>query len=167
MVFESLIVWAQQYIIEAGYFAVFAVSAVLTSTIFIGVPGGSYIVILFAIGLGLNPLLIGLLAGIGSATGELTGYMIGLGSEITIEKYEKKIPRIMKKLMKLFKNAGFWLVFLAALLPTPFDVIGILSGMSKYDLKKFYAATILGRIIRSLFVAYGGYLLFPQLMAYL
>jgi len=161
MVFESLLLWAQQYIIEAGYFAVFSASVVITSTIFIGIWGGTYAIILFAVGLGFNPLFVGLSAGLGSAIGELTGYMIGLGSEVSIEKYEKKIPRIIKKLMKLFKNIGFWVVFVAALLPFPFDVIGILSGMSQYNLKKFFIATLIGRIIRSVTFAYVGYSLFP------
>jgi len=161
MVFESLLLWAQHFITEAGYFAIFAASAVITSTIFIGIIGGTYAIILFAVGLGFNPLFVGLSAGLGSAIGELTGYMIGLGSEVSIEKYEKKIPRMIKKMMKLFKNIGFWVVFVAALLPVPFDVIGILSGMSRYNLKKFLIATILGRIIRSVAFAYVGYSLFP------
>lgn len=166
MVFESFLLWAQQYIAEAGYFAVFVATAVLNSTIFIGVPGGSYIIILFAISLGLHPLFVGILAGLGSASGELTGYMVGLGSTTAIEKYEKKTPRIIKKLMKLFKNIGFWLVFAAALLPVPFDVIGIASGFAQYNLKKFYVATILGRVIRSLAIAYGGYSIFPIIQTF-
>jgi len=161
MVFESLLLWAQQFITEASYFAVFAASAVINSTIFIGIIGGTYAIVLFAVGLGLNPLFVGLSAGLGSAIGELTGYMVGLGSEVSIEKYEKKIPRIIKKLMKLFTNVGFWVVFVAALLPLPFDVIGILGGMSKYDLKKFFIATVIGRIIRYVAFAYAGYSLFP------
>ncbi len=166
MVFESFLLWAQQYISEVGYFAVFAVSAVLTSTIFITVPGGSVFVILFAVSAGLSPLLVGIMAGLGSATGELTGYMVGFGSTAAIEKYEKRVPRIIKRMMGIFKNVGFWLIFLVALLPLPFDAIGFLSGMSQYNLKKFYAAVILGRTIRSLLIAYGGYSVFPAVKTF-
>lgn len=149
--------WVSEFIIETSYFAVFLISAAANSTIIVGIPGLTYFVIIFAIGIGLNPLLVGILAGMGSATGELVGYLAGLGGTTAIEKFEHKTPRIIKKLTRFFKNIGFLVILIAAMLPVPFDVIGVLSGAAKYDIKKFYFATIIGRIIRSLLIAYGGY----------
>lgn len=157
MVFESFPVWAYELIVQSSYFGVFLITAIANSTIFIGIAGLTYAVIILAVGLGLNPLLVGILAGLGSATGELIGYLVGFGGTVVIEKYERKTPRIVKKLMGFFKNIGFLLILIAAALPVPFDFIGILSGMSKYDIRKFYIATIIGRIIRSLLIAYGFY----------
>ncbi len=167
MVFNNFFEWAQQYVIEAQYFAVFAVNAVASSTIFIGIPGLSYFIILFSVSLGLHPLLIGILAGLGSATGELTGYMIGFGSTATIEKYEHKIPRILKRLMKLFKNVGFWLILIVSFIPgIPFDVVGILAGAAQYNLKRFYLATIIGKTLRSLIIAYAAYFAYSSVQSF-
>jgi membrane protein YqaA with SNARE-associated domain len=157
MVFESFVGHAQHFIIHFSYLGIFIISGLANATIFVGIPGLSYVIIIFAIGLGLNPLLVGIFAGVGSATGELTGYFLGLGGEVAIEKYKEKTPKLIKKMMDFFKNIGFLFVMIVAALPFPFDIIGIMSGIAKYDLKKFYLATIIGRVVRSLLIAYGIY----------
>ncbi len=41
-------------------------------------------------------------------------------------------------------------------MPFPFDVIGILCGLIKYDVKKFFAAVFIGRFALYLALAYAG-----------
>jgi membrane protein DedA with SNARE-associated domain len=162
MVFwEAFTLLAKELIIQFSYIAIFFVSMISTSTIFIPFP--IYIIIFFAAGLGLNPLLVGITAGIGSAFGELTGYLIGIGGDKVIEEKRRKEPRFIKFFTKLFKEFGFPIIFITAIIPFPFDVIGILAGMSEYDIKKFLVATSLGKIIKCLLIAYAGYIGIPYI----
>lgn len=126
-------------------------------------------VIFFAAGLGLNPFIVGVVAGIGSAVGELTGYLIGLGGRqvIEIKRMDKMIGKSVKFFTKLFKKHGFWVIIITGAIPFPFDIIGILSGMGRYDIKKFFIATSIGKTIKTLLIAYAGYLAIPFLQFYL
>ncbi len=141
---------------KGSYLAVFIVSFISTSSIIIPiVPFGSSFTIITAVGLGLNPFLVAITGGIGSAIGELFGYLVGIGGSAAIEKFEKKVPRFLKKLERFYSNVGFWTILVFSFLPFPFDIIGVLSGASKYNMKKFLVAVTIGRIIRSLLIAYG------------
>ena len=57
-----------------GYLGAFLISLITSATIILPVPG---IVLIAALGAVYNPVLIGLVAGTGSALGEITGYMAG------------------------------------------------------------------------------------------
>jgi membrane protein YqaA with SNARE-associated domain len=115
--------------------------------------------------IGLNPLVVGILAGVGSAVGDLTSYLVGFFGTAALQKYEKRTPNLILKLMRFFKNFGFWLILLFAFLPSPFDFIGVASGVAKYDIKKFLLALIIGRTARSILLAYGTYYLIPHLIS--
>src|SRR4030067_1315214 len=84
MFWSNFIAWAEKFIVEFSYFAIFLVSLIGTSTLFIPFPFDT-IVIFAASGLGLNPLLVGISAGIGAAIGELTGYFVGAGGRFVID----------------------------------------------------------------------------------
>jgi len=157
--YETFILWAKEFIINFSYLAVFLLSIIGTSTVFIPFP--IYIIIFFAAGLGMNPLLVGIVAGLGSAIGELTGYLIGIGGRRVIEGKKENPPKIVRMFTKLFKRFGFAVIALTSFLPFPFDFIGILSGVSNYDIKKFYVATALGKIAKCVLIAYAGYVGVP------
>ena len=135
-----------------GYFGIFLVSLIESSTIVF--PLG-FAVVIFASGAVLNPFLVGLSAGLGAAIGEFTGYAIGLGGRKVIEK---KWKNHIKKAEKLFqKYGGFLVIVLFAATPLPDDVVGILGGTLRYPLKKFFIASLIGKIILNLALAYGGF----------
>ncbi len=143
-------------IYQGSYFAIFIVSFIGSSSVIVPfLPFPSYLPIVAGIGVGLSPLLVGLTAATGSIFGDMIGYLVGMGGSATIEKFEKKTPRFIKKFEKLYSNVGFWAVLLFAFLPLPFDIIGILSGASKYNFRRFLLALTLGRITRTLLIAYG------------
>ncbi len=149
MPFETLLM-------QGSYFAVFIVSFIASSSILIPIlPIPSYVPIVIAISAGANPLLVGLLAGIGSVLGDLIGYLVGMGGSATIEKFEKKTPRFLKRFERFYSNIGFWAVLAFAFLPLPFDIIGVLSGASKYNFKRFLLALTIGRMTRTMIIAYG------------
>ena len=159
MVLEAIIAWAQQFVAQFSYLGVFLLSIASTSTIFFPLP--LYAVEFLIAGLGLNPLLLGISAGIGSGIGELTGYFVGVGGRQVLGP---KIHRELKKWMafkELFKKYGFFVIILTALLPFPFDIIGILSGVGNYDIKKFLLATIIGKTIKTTAIAYAGFIAIP------
>src|SRR3989338_6439968 len=113
---------------QGSYFAVFIASFVSSSSIFVPIlPFPSYAPVLVGVGIGLNPLLTGLSGGIGSVFGDLLSYLIGMGGSATIEKFEKKVPKFLKRFERFYSNIGFWVVLAFAFLPLPFDIVGILS----------------------------------------
>ena len=146
-----------------SYAGIFLASFLSTSTIFFPFP--LYLIIFFSASLGLNTLIVGLLSGLGSSLGELTGYFVGVGGGKLIENI--KPSKFVKRIVKYFDKYGFLVIFLAALLPFPFDIVGIMSGVAKYDIKKFLAATFLGKTIKSLLIAYAGYLVLPIVTSWL
>jgi membrane protein DedA with SNARE-associated domain len=67
------------YLVNAyGYLGVFIVELVSTSSIFIPIPG---YVATIAAGTVLNPFAVGVSAGFGAATGELTTYCLPFGDQ--------------------------------------------------------------------------------------
>lgn len=118
--------------------------------------------------MGLNPILVGIVSGLGSGFGELTGYLVGAGSRSLME--EKKVKKRWRKIEKLFKalfnSYGFLVIVIAAFLPFPFDFVGVLSGVGKYDIKKFILATSIGKVSKCLIIAYAGYFTLPYLWSW-
>ena len=70
---------------------------------------------------------------------------------------EKKISgKSYNKAKKYFERWGFASIVLFAITPLPMDVIGLIAGGFKYNIKKFFIATMLGKIPRCLIIAYAG-----------
>lgn len=153
---QNFFLFAQDWIVNFSYLGIFLVSLTGTSTILLPFP--IYLIIFFSEGLGLNPFLVGIIAGIGSALGEATGYALGYGGRKLLKKKYKKWFRIAEK---WFKKNGFVTIFIFALTPLPDDIVGIIGGMTKYEIKKFFLASALGKIILCLLIAYSGHLIVP------
>ncbi len=138
-----------------GYAGVFVVMLITSATVILPVPGLAVATIAGAFA---NPLMVGIVGGVGSALGEITGYMAGYGgSEIVDGKRQKQYDGIKNALMK--KNADLLLIFALSIIPNPFfDVAGIAAGAIKYPLWKFIVACALGKIIKIAIFAYLGYL---------
>ena len=137
-----------------GYFGVFLVSLIASAVMFI--PISSSVYSLFA-GSFLNPLFVGIAGGLGAAIGELTGYGLGFGSNITIKKSKKKWDKILDKTKPLFeKHGGFFIIILFGATPLPDYLAGIFCGAVKYDVKKFFIAMLIGKIFLNIVIAYTG-----------
>ena len=147
--FADRIVELQEY----GYVGVFIISMLSTATIFIPTPGWAAVI---ALGSVLNPYIVGIVAGLGSGIGELTGYMVGNGARILSKKE-------LKEQKELIKKYGSWVIFVLAFIPNPlFDAAGLVAGALKINMWKFLLATISGRIIRFILLAYLGAWTFAQ-----
>jgi len=152
MLFESFLVWSNNFIISFGYFGIFIVSIIGTATILFPFPVD---IIIFTSSGFFNPLLIGIIAGIGSAIGELTSYYIGrAGRKFVIIKIKE--GERFSKAEKLLNKYGFWTIPLFAFTPLPMDIIGLICGNIKYSVKKFFIGLLIGKIPRSLIFALAG-----------
>lgn len=135
-----------------GYLGIFLLSLISTSTLFLPFP--LYSIVTIASALGMHPFLVSIFSALGMTIGELTGYLVGVGGGSFIEKKHKSI---IKKFENFFKRFGILTISLFAFLPFPFDIIGIMAGMGKYDIKKFFLATFIGKFFKALLLSYTGY----------
>lgn len=143
-----------------GYVGVFVMSLVGSATIIFPVP---YFIVIFGLATTLNPVLLAVAAGVGSAIGEFTGFYLG--------HYSKKMLKSQKKWLSLtekwFKRNGFLtLVFLAAA-PLPTDIGGIVAGMANYGRWKFLCAMLIGKMVKFAVVVYAGYYSLSSIMQYI
>jgi len=102
-----------------------------------------------------DQLLVGTVAGIATAIGELTSYALGLGSQRLITRKIKE-GRRYREAVVFFRRWGFLAVIVFALTPLPMDLIGVIAGGLRYNIKKFFIATLIGKIPRNILVAYVG-----------
>jgi uncharacterized membrane protein YdjX (TVP38/TMEM64 family) len=135
-----------------GYLGVFLLGLFSSATIFIPTPA---FIIVFLLGATMNPVLLGFLAGLGSAIGEMSGYLIGRGGErVLLKKYDKKIKDIEKKFEKHGSSA---IIFIFSAGPLPFDLVGLFCGALKYPFRKFFIATLMGKLVKYWAIAFAGF----------
>ena len=99
-----------------------------------------------------NPIIVGVLSGIGASIGETTGYLAGYGGSALI-KENKNYMRV-EKWMSI---NGFATIFVLACIPNPiFDLTGLFAGATKYSFKKYFLAVVSGKIIRFIGISFLG-----------
>jgi membrane protein YqaA with SNARE-associated domain len=144
--------WLYAFAIQYGYLGVFLISLIGAMSIFVPIP---YTVVIFILG-GLSsfdPLWIAVAAGIGSAIGEFSGYLLGVGGRKVIgNKYKKR----MEFITKLFKKYGPVAIFVFALTPLPDDLLFIPLGVMRYSLLRAFIPALLGKFFSNLIIAYSG-----------
>lgn len=135
---------------EYGYPAVFLVGLVSNATLIFPVPG---LAVSSVLGSVFNPWIVGLVAGIGQALGELTGYLVGYSSQTWVDDH----PRY-RRMVAWMQEYGVFTVFLLALLPNPlFDVAGMVAGVLRFAVWKFLLSCALGKVIKNILFAVAGY----------
>jgi len=138
-----------------GYLGIFIASLIGSASIVFPVPT---FLIVIASGVLLNPLLVGIAAGFGGAIGEMTGYAAGLaGGKLALHEKEKwkKYFVIAEKWFQ--RHGGFLVIIIFAATPLPFDLVGLFCGIVKYNIKKFFLATLIGKLIANIALAYIGF----------
>lgn len=157
MQLQDIVNWMQTLATQYGYFGIFLIALIGASSIFIPIP---YTVVVFTLG-GLkaggvyvfDPVLIALAAGLGSAIGEFSAYVVGLGGRKAIgEKYKRKID----VLTRVFNRYGPVVIFIFALTPLPDDLIFIPLGIMRFSIIKAFIPALIGKISMNFIVAYGG-----------
>ena len=83
-----------------GYLGIYISSLISASSIFIPIPGIGAVCVGSLPSLGLNPLLIGLIAGLAESIGELTGYFTGRSFSGSFK--ENRLKDYLYKKMNIF-----------------------------------------------------------------
>ena len=144
-IFETLIT-------TYGYFGIFLINLISYATIIFPLPASVFV---FGAAAVLNPLIVGLSAALGSAIGEVSGYAVGLGGRKVIERKWKKQIDDVEKLFQ--KYGGFLIIIVFGATPLPDDIVGIFAGTVRYPFKKYFIATLIGKLILNLVLAYSGF----------
>lgn len=151
-VFQQLVEWMQQLAQTYGYLGIFTISLIGAVSIFFPIP---YTVVIFWLGStgNFDPFLIAITAGMGSALGELSGYLLGYYGRRVIKKERR---RKMEFMVKVFDRFGPVAIFLFALTPLPDDLLFIPLGIMHYSLVKAFVPALIGKTCMNFIVAYGG-----------
>ncbi|MBL7059242.1 VTT domain-containing protein [Candidatus Pacearchaeota archaeon] len=132
-----------------GYLGVFLVSLIFSLGLTMPLPLSTVIIFAGAI---MNPLIVALFAGVGSALGESISFVLGASGNKILKKKIKFLPKIKRNLEK-----NKYLLPFFAMLPLPSMVLGLSAGVIKYNKYMFVISVLFGRIVKMLIYAFIGY----------
>jgi uncharacterized membrane protein YdjX (TVP38/TMEM64 family) len=137
-----------------GYLGVFITTLVGSATVVLPVPA---LAVVYVGGSIWNPLLVGLVAGLGDATGEATAYLAGYVGQGLIENMG-----LYKRFEDWMQRRGFLTILVLSAIPNPFfDLAGIAAGASGFPAKRFFLAAWIGKTIKDVTIALAGYYSLP------
>jgi membrane protein DedA with SNARE-associated domain len=145
-----------QYLENFGYLGIFLASLLTNASLILPVPG---VLITSAMGAVFNPFLVALAAGGGASIGEISGYLAGFSGQTIVEKanWHEKLERWMHKY-------GNFTILVLAFIPNPaFDIVGIMAGAMKIPIQRFLFYCFIGKVLKMLLFAYGGFLIGSQI----
>jgi membrane protein DedA with SNARE-associated domain len=144
----------KEYLATTGYLGVFLMGVIGSVSPVWPLPG-SWAAFLAA-GLGLNPFLVGLAAGLGEPIGELSGYTAGYGGQIALQRFKK-----YQKIENWMRKYGGVTIFVVSAIPNFFiKAATIAAGGLRYPIWRFFIFCWAGKTIKSLAFAFAGYGLF-------
>lgn len=133
-----------------GYVGIFLTLLLTNATLILPAPT---LAIVFVLGKSFDPLLLGLVAGAGSALGEFTGFAAGFSSSGVIEN-----TGAYKRVEGYIKKYDMLAIAILAAIPNPlFDVAGLAAGALGIVWWKFLTATYIGKTIKMIAVACAGF----------
>jgi membrane protein YqaA with SNARE-associated domain len=147
----AIVMWGDQLenLPIYGYPAIFLVS--LVGNLSVIFPAPSYIVV-FAASSTLDPIAVGVIAGLGATLGEITGYVAGASGKGMVEKRPT-----YQRIRLAVEKWGVWIIFLLGVIPNFFfDIGGMVAGATRMPLWRFLLAAWLGKSIRLTIVAMSG-----------
>ena len=132
-----------------GYPGVFLISLLGNATVIFPAPS---LAVVFGMGGVLNPLFVGLVAGVGEALGELTGYLAGYGGRAVIEDWQ-----MYDRLERWMERNGSATILALSAIPNPFfDLAGIAAGALRFPLARFLLSCWVGKTIKTVAFAFAG-----------
>ncbi len=139
-----------------GYLGVFFIAMAGSATIVLPTPStvaifGGAIVLDPVLGIP-APIVVGLVAGLGDAIGEFSGYGLGYaGTDLLRQR------RIYQTFERWMRRNGVLSIFFLSTFPNPFfDLVGAAAGGARMSPLRFFLACLAGKIIKDLILAYGG-----------
>lgn len=161
IVYQLDIEWGE-LVRRHGFVGIFILMLVTSMTILFPLPGWAVLVAAPGV-MGLSGGMIfwlAIVATTGATLGEATGYLAGYwGRAVIREKHQKDYGKI-ERLMRRYGSAA---IFIVAMMPFPFDLVGIASGALRFPLWKFLVYSWPGRLIRTMLLIYLGWGIFEIL----
>lgn len=145
-----------QYFAPLGYLGLFLASALNGATLVIGGPSQ---VLTFLMAGNLQPMLLGLVGGTGTAIGETTGYLLGKSTNLALSRQSESLITYFRKskLFKVFKKHPAVILAVLALIPNPFfDPVSILAGSLGISFRTYFFPVLVGKIARFTLIAFIG-----------
>ncbi len=169
-----------QHLQGYGYLGVFVVGVLCGISI---IPAPTLLMV-FTLGHVLNPVYVGLVAGVGGALGGITVYLTGAGAETIWSRLQSRIrtfeyqpgseqdterpiqTKLWSKGGALYNRivrwiggrGGSWTLFItSAMVISPFYFAGIAAGSLRTGLLRFFLISWAGKTVRYLTVAFAGY----------
>ena len=140
----------KNFALQYGYFGVFIISFIGSVSVVFPIP---YTIVIYLLGAVLNPVLVALSGGLGSALGEFSGYALGYyGRAVVNEERRRK----MDYMVRLFGRYGPAAIFFFALTPLPDDLLFIPLGVMRYPFWKAFVPALLGKVLMTFILAYSG-----------
>src|SRR5258706_14311151 len=131
-----------------GLLVLFGLAALSSATLILPAPGLALTAIAGAAG---DPIMVGLVAGLGQAVGELTGYLAGWSGRTLLPD-----STAARRLNGWLERRGTLVIFVFALIPNPlFDLAGIAAGALRMPVWRYLGAAAAGKIIKNVIVAGG------------
>jgi membrane protein DedA with SNARE-associated domain len=132
-----------------GYAGGFLAMLGSNATLILPAPG---LIIVFALGSSLNPVLVGLCGAAGATLGELTGYITGYSGLAVMDK-----SPMARRVQTWMQRNGSLTIFLLSIFPNPFfDLAGVLAGAGKMPVWKFQVVAFGGKFIQATLIALAG-----------
>ncbi len=124
-----------------GYLGAFLVCLVSNASVILPIPG---IIVLFALGATLNPVLVALAGAAGGVIGEITGFVFGFSGRGVVWS-----SRLYARAEKWMRRWGSWAVFVFAVVPLPvIDIAGVTAGALGFPLWKFLLVVWVGKSLK-------------------
>ena len=143
------------YVIEAknyGYFGVFVISILASGLSFVPIPG---LLVVFTLGSVLNPIIIGIVSGLGEAIGSIAIYLAGYGGRGAVRNLN---DRFYDRFADLLQRRGSWAVFfMSAILNPLFYPFTAIAGLLRFGLTRFFFICWGGKVVKNVVIAYLGY----------
>jgi membrane protein YqaA with SNARE-associated domain len=141
-----------QNLARFGYAGIFLTTMIANATVFVPIPG---VMVVFAMGAVFSPFLTAVAAGLGGATGELSGYLLGFSGQGVAERSQRFL-QIYGWMAGHPRWSDLGVLVLAAI-PNPFfDMAGIAAGMLKIPIYRFWFFCAIGSIIKYSVFAFAG-----------
>ena len=117
----------------------------------------------------LAPLWVGIISALGASLGQLLTFMIGYGSSSLYHRFTVNISNnFYNRAMGWAQRHGSWAVFLMSALVNPLHLpMTIAIAALRYPPLKFLFFSLLGNLVKSLFIAFCGYFGLTSLFQFL
>jgi len=134
-----------------------------------------YIVVTFTLGGVLNPLLVGLISGLGAGIGGTLVYLSGrggrrlfFGTDIFTPDVDEADPSRIAKTVDWARRRGSIVIFIMSAIINPlFAPMAVAMGALKFRTEKFFLMCWAGNTVKSLLIAYCGYFGLGALLSWL